>query len=258
MSKVVIIGAGRAAWALGVNLQAAGHEVIQIWSRSEANAAALAHKLHTSYTCDLNTIDPAADIYLLSISDDAAAAVAAQIHLTQGVIAHTSGISPVEILSSCGVPYGVFYPFVSMSREVQPDFTQVTVLVESPDPDCLDILTTLAQSLSDHVRPVEATQRMHLHLAAVFAHNFTNHLIHIAEILLQQHGMRLDDIRPLLHQHAKALETHSPEVLQTGVAIRGDTRAMERHLSLLESHPDFKAIYALLSSSIKDIYHLDT
>ena len=73
--KVVLIGAGNLATNLGKALFRAGHEVVQVWSRSEASARALAEVLKCAYTTDLKEVVKSADVFIISVKDSALAEV---------------------------------------------------------------------------------------------------------------------------------------------------------------------------------------
>ena len=107
---------------------------------------------------------------------------------------------------------------------------------------------------SDNVNAVDESQRQTLHLAAVFANNFTNHIYSIAEKILVEKRLSFDDLRPLIASHIQNVLAHSPSELQTGPAIRGDQSTLDIHMDLLKAHPDYKEIYSLLTTSIQDIH----
>ena len=92
-------------------------------------------------------------------------------------------------------------------------------------------------------------QRRHLHLAAVFACNFTNHLYAIAAELLEKQHLPFDALRPLIRETAAKIESLTPIDAQTGPAIRYDRNIMQRHIDLLDDN-DEKEIYRLLSRHI--------
>jgi predicted short-subunit dehydrogenase-like oxidoreductase (DUF2520 family) len=89
------------------------------------------------------------------------------------------------------------------------------------------------------------------HLAAVFACNFTNHFYALAEDILEQNGMTLDILRPLIKKTANNVLVESPKGLQTGPAKRNDVKVMEEHLQLLSKQsPELEKLYKELSDSI--------
>ena len=258
MATISLIGSGNTATALGIALKTVGHTIAEVWSRTEENARKLAQLLGCNYVVDISAIKPDSDFYLAAVKDDAIEELAKRFPRTDKIVAHTSGIKSKDLLRSAGDNYGIFYPNVSMTKGVPVDLNPVLFMIEGANEITCSALKELADSITTNAKIVAEKQRQSLHVASVFANNFTNHLLHIAEILLHEHGMSMDDIRPLLRLHATAIETHSPAVLQTGVAMRGDKMAMERHLSLLQSHPAYRDIYALLSSSIQQTHHAHT
>jgi hypothetical protein len=91
---------------------------------------------------------------------------------------------------------------------------------------------------------------MRLHLAAVIASNFTNHLFSISEQLLEQEHLSFTLLKPLIEETvAKAFEL-SPLKAQTGPAIRHNHEVMRKHRLLLREFPKLMQIYEVMSDSI--------
>ena len=111
----------------------------------------------------------------------------------------------------------------------------------------------LLKPLSKHIYEINSSQRKVLHLAAVLANNFSNHLFALSSRLLKDHGMTPDLLKPLILETAKKVQKHSPEEMQTGPAIRGDVNVIDAHLELLKGQPQLEAIYKLLTSSIENL-----
>ena len=253
MAAITLIGAGNAATALGRALYRAGHRIVQVWSRTEANAARLAAEVNASATADLQDITPDADIYILAVKDDAIESTAKALPLRGKILAHTSGIKSKDLLHS-SVNYGIFYPFVSMTKDGDSDFAEVLLMVEGNNEATLKMLTEIAGTISQKVKQVNEHDRQSLHLAAVFANNFTNYLYTVSELLLTESGLVFDDLRPLISAHVQRVLTQSPQQLQTGPAIRRDQSTIDVHLDLLSKHQDLKELYSLLTSSIQGLY----
>ena len=96
------------------------------------------------------------DIILISVSDAALPEVAANLaqHLDIGnkpIVAHTSGTTPMDVLSQLDVPYGVFYPMQTFSKDVELNYAEIPVFIEASDAGVADVLTELAGSFSGHV-----------------------------------------------------------------------------------------------------------
>jgi hypothetical protein len=93
-------------------------------------------------------------------------------------------------------------------------------------------------------------QRLFLHLAAVFANNFSNHMFSLAEGITLDHGLSFELLKPLIEETAAKAMTSSPRRVQTGPAFRENRRVMEKHLALLQEHPDLQILYRLISENI--------
>ena len=251
MAKISLIGSGKTATALGKALALEGHEFVQVWSRSEANANDLARQLNAKATTDLAAINADANIYLIAVKDDAIGEVAGQLKIGDKIVAHTSGIKSKEVLKAASPNYGIFYPYVSMTKESDVNFNNVLMMIEGSSEESVDALLTLANTISINVRIVVEDQRQSLHLAAVFAQNFTNHMYTVAEKILDDKGFSFEELRQLIVVHISSLLSFDPSVLQTGPAIRHDSTTIEDHLRLLENNKEMKDLYLTMTEAIQ-------
>lgn len=243
--KIVLLGSGNVASALGGALQLAQHDVVAVWSRTIAHAKELADKLHTAFTDELSDLPEDADLYILSVSDDAIKTVAADVFFDGKALVHTSGTSSIHIQKISGV----FYPLQTFSKKRAVDFTKVPVIVEGLTAELTNMLLELGRSISKTVQVGNSAQRKALHVAAVFANNFSNHLFSIAEDILNANGMDFDLIKPLIAETAAKVQVLSPKLAQTGPAVRNDQLTINTHLAFLTEHPALE-LYALLSKII--------
>ena len=69
--RIALIGAGNVATCLGVALQQAGWEIIQVYSRTEISASELANRLQVPYVTSVEEVCTDADIYIVAVKDDA-------------------------------------------------------------------------------------------------------------------------------------------------------------------------------------------
>ena len=69
--KIVFPGSGTLATHLSLALKAAGEDIIQIFSRTQEHAQALADKLHCDSCVSISDIRTDADVYIFSVKDDA-------------------------------------------------------------------------------------------------------------------------------------------------------------------------------------------
>lgn len=248
--NIVILGTGNVATHMGQAFRKAGLHVLQVYGRRHAEAARLAGLLGTTYTAALDKLHPEADLYLMAVSDDAIASLAGTFPFSDKLLAHTSGSVGLDALSAAGSHTAVFYPLQTFSAGRDIDISQVPFCLESRQEDDLQTLQQLASLLSTHVCHISSEDRRLLHLAAVFACNFTNHMYAVAEQLLNTQGLPFDMLRPLITETAAKAVEGSPKAVQTGPAARNNKEIMEHHLDLLSGYPDFQKIYELVSQSI--------
>lgn len=198
----------------------------------------------------LNDLPDHSDLILISVKDDAIGSVAQRVTGKADMIAHTSGSVSIDILRDCAKHYGVFYPLQTFSKNSELNYLEIPFFIEGNDAETVSNLKTIAQSISSKVFEADSSKRKRLHIAAVFACNFSNHLVAIADDLLQEDGMDYKVLLPLLKETVRKLDTLPPKDAQTGPAVRNDQKVISSHEDMLADHPDRLAIYRLLSSSI--------
>lgn len=251
---IVILGSGNVATQLGKTLADTGYNISQIWSRKLANAKVLAELIDTDYTDRLDALNRKADLYIISVVDDAISDLLRQLtcldNPLEGMVVHTSGSTPIEIFQKAFDNYGVFYPFQTFSKSKLVEFGKIPILVEASDKPQLDLLKNLAASISDDVRLASSAQRKSLHIAGVFACNYTNYLYSIAQQLLEENNLDFDLIRPLIKETADKVQLHAPKDVQTGPAIRKDLSILSDHMKFLEDKRKWQEIYKLLSDQL--------
>jgi predicted short-subunit dehydrogenase-like oxidoreductase (DUF2520 family) len=248
--RITLIGSGNVATHLGAALKNAGHQIVQVYSRNAQHAALLAYHIKAEPTDDLQQITADADLFMISVSDDAIDELAAMLAVHGKPIVHTSGATALQVLLKYTDQAGVFYPLQTFSKSKEVDFWQVPMCIEAAYEDLTIELKELAQTISNNVSLVDSAQRKVLHLAAVFACNFPNYLYHAAQQLLAEHDLNFNLLRPLIAETAQKVEYQMPSDVQTGPAVRGDNKTMTAHLGLLQNEPQLKEIYTVLSQAI--------
>ena len=249
--KIVLLGSGNVATHLAQALVAKGEEMVQVFSQSLRNAISLTDLVGGEPIDDLTQVNNSADLYIIAVKDDAIAGIADRLKSVSGLVAHTSGTTDMTVISSKVEHAGVFYPLQTFSKAKPVFFDEIPLCIEATDEKQLKVLNTLASKLSNRVYQVDGNQRKILHLAAVFACNFPNHLYALANQLLQQHQLDFEIIRPLIKETADKVMTNLPESVQTGPAIREDETTLNKHFSMLSNVPELQNIYQTLSDSIK-------
>ena len=248
--EIVIIGSGNTAAVLGRKFKAASHHILQVVSRNASDASTLAYEWNTVSTNYLSAINHNAEVYIIAVTDDAIAEVAKDLKLPGKVAAHTAASVPMDILKAITKHYGVFYPLQSLRKDMKalPD---IPVFWEGSDDKAKKTLEALAHSIAEEkVTEAGDDARLKLHIAAVIVSNFPNHLYALAEQYCRKEGLDFRQLLPLIEETATRIKDISPAKAQTGPAIRHDDETIQKHLALLNDHPQLKKIYELLTESI--------
>lgn len=247
---ISIIGSGNTAWHLSKMLKASGNKILEVVGRNKTAVTELAKEVCATPNFSFKDIHPESDLILLCVKDDAIEEVANLLPKTKTIVAHTSGFRSKDILKSCSENIGIFYPLQTMQKGWVISFEYVPFLVEGSNKDVEYTLYALAAQLSRTIYYVSEAQRQHIHVAAVFANNFPNHLWALAEKILKSQDLSLDLLRPLMEQSAQNVQQLSPIGLQTGPAVRKDFYTIDEHLKLLEATPEWNKVYAAITESI--------
>lgn len=249
---IVFIGAGNVATHLAKALSGRGFRIAQVYSCTEDAAQALAAVLDAPCTTDLSAVIPDAALYIVALRDEAFVRLLPEIVAGKedALWVHTAGSIPMQVWEGHVRRYGVLYPMQTFSKQREVDFAHIPLFVEAVSETENRLLKELAALLSDKVYEADSVQRKSLHLAAVFACNFTNHLYAVAEELLTKYGLPFEVMLPLIDETARKVHRLSPRQAQTGPAVRYDRNVMEAHLQMLAGEPAWQELYRLLSDGI--------
>lgn len=198
----------------------------------------------------LEGLPPDADLYIIAVKDEALPDVAGKLRNARGIVAHTSGSLPMQILDT---PHrGVFYPLQSFTKDIDVNMKEVPILIEGCSQEVTDILKGYAGLISDNVLVADSERRKMIHLAAVFANNFVNHLLLYSERILNGVSIDFSVLRPLVETTVSKAFTHGPAASQTGPAVRGDMNVIGRQCSMLGEDTLSRNIYDLMTRSIME------
>ncbi len=243
--SIGIIGSGNVAEGLAVSFHAAGIPVHCIVSRNARTGKKLAKSVDAVFN---PTIDTAANIsiWFVCIPDDALNAFTASLKKSGATFVHTSGSVPLSIFTG-NSSAGVFYPLQSFTKGVKVNFKSIPVCIEASDAATEKKLKQLARKISGNVRVLNSEERAHLHLAAVFANNFSNACFSMAELLLKEYNLPFNLLSALIKTTADKALHDSPMHVQTGPAKRNDEKILRKHKTMLKAHPDLLRIYKEMS-----------
>ncbi|WP_369048565.1 Rossmann-like and DUF2520 domain-containing protein [Tenacibaculum sp. UWU-22] len=190
---------------------------------------------------------PLVDITIIAISDDAIASVSSKIN--NPLVVHTSGSIAMESLKN-PTRKGVFYMLQTFSKEKEVDFSKVPFCIEAENKKDLELLELLAKKIGEKIYPITSKERQYLHVAAVFANNFSNHMYKIANDICDTHQIPFEILHPLIIETGEKATQMPPKNAQTGPAIRNDKKTIQNHISLLDFEQ--QKIYKLLTKSIQN------
>ena len=249
--RVVVIGSGNVAESLAQAVaEAEGLELVQIFARNEGRGRKVAELAQTEWSgSELKE----ADLYLISVSDNAVAEVAKSLPIPDGaVVAHTAGCCTLDSLAP-HTHRAVFYPFQTFTAGRKVDFAKGYIFLEGATDHALKTVNEVAHALTENVLPADTARRAVIHLSGVFACNFANAMYANAAEVLAQEGLPFDIVAPVIEETAKkVIESKNPAHSQTGPARRGDTQTLERHRKMLADEAQKREIYDKIS---EDIWH---
>ncbi len=249
MYKIAIIGYGNLGFHLVNHLSEAGYSITQVFTRDKTKSRISKYKI--DFIDDLKLLNNDADVYFLPVKDDALNEVAKQLSLKGKMVAHCSASVEMNVLKNCTADFGVFYPLQTFSREVEVDFRNIPILIEAVNKKTISVLKEIASSLSDEVIEVNHQQRLAVHVAAVFANNFSNHLFSVAEEILKKENISYKILLPLIEETVRKVKDLAPSKSQTGPAKREDDKTIQKHLKFLSDKKDLKNLYTIISEQIK-------
>jgi predicted short-subunit dehydrogenase-like oxidoreductase (DUF2520 family) len=253
MKHISIAGSGNVATHLAHAFVCAGIKIDKIYSRNLKHAFKLASTVGALAVDNVAEFENTSQVLLIALPDRVIPYFAGELQQAgnfHGIVAHTCGSQPLSVLGSVFEKAGVFYPLQTFNRFNKPDMRQVPFCIEGSGDEVQEMLARLAGLISADVRFIDSYQRAMLHLAAVFACNFTNHMYALSADILKNAGVGHDILRPLILETAQQVGTMNPGFSQTGPAVRGDLVTMTFHQEVLKDFPHLQELYQQISESI--------
>ena len=247
--KIVIIGSGNVAFHLAKAFTQNNIEVSQIFGRNEVELNKISEELNIPYSTK-ELAD--ADLYLISVSDSAVEQVSDLIKTEKALVAHTSGSLPIETLNG-DYRKASFYPLQTFSKTKNLDYSKIPFFIEAENQIDEKSLFELASLISDNVETSDYEKRKYIHLTAVFACNFVNHLFARAKEISDSQDLDFNYFIPLIDETVEKIHHLEPKTAQTGPAVRGDKRVLKLHEDLITDEEHLK-IYKLMNESIQKMY----
>ena len=248
--KLVILGSGNVAFHLAKAFTENHITVSQIYGRNEKDLKKIAILNSIPYSTDQLDV---ADLYIIAVSDSSVGEVSKIITQKNCLVAHTSGSLPKEVLKG-DYRKAVFYPLQTFSKSKALDYSQIPFFLESEGADDLQLMKDIAIQISENVEVSTYQKRKFVHLSAVFACNFVNHLFARSKEITDSQDIPFKYLFPLIEETVNKIQEIEPKLAQTGPSVRNDVRITQMQEDMLEG--ELLHIYQTMNESIKEMYEL--
>ena len=253
--KLGFIGAGRAATALALGLQARGYTVAAVASRSPSSAEKLAGRLEgCAAYADPQRVADACDLIFITTPDAAIEPVASQLGWRAGTwVVHCSGAESAGILEPAreqGALVGSFHPMQTFPGAESVDvsvLSGIAYAVEGPPP-LSDALEEMARALGGWPVEIGPQDRALYHLSGFLACGAVVALMAQASEIWRAMGYTREEgqevLLPILRSTVDSIEARGIPAALTGPVSRGDIGTVVKHLDALEKRaPSVVPIY---------------
>lgn len=248
MVKVVVLGAGNVGIHLCKTLENNSKVLLLQNYNRKGNSIPDCYVPVTNQLSDIVS----ADIYIVTYTDNALLKTSESFKNLDGLVVHTSGGTPMKVFNNLD-NFGVFYPLQSFNKVIPVNFLNIPIAIEANTKSNELLLLSLANNISRQVYHINSKQRNALHVAAVFANNFSNFMYTQAKNVCDDNNIDFSILKPLINETIHKLAHENPEEAQTGPAIRKDSKTIERHLEIIKEDQQ-KELYTVLTKAIQKHY----
>lgn len=249
--KIVIIGSGNVAYHLLTAFKKNDISVAQIFGRNDTVLREISEEFHIPYSTKYLE---EAELYIISVNDSSIADVSKKISKKDCLVAHTSGSMSLNSLLG-SYRKSVFYPLQTFSKEKPLNYSEIPFFINAENEKDKNALKDLASKISDKVMFADDEKRKYIHLTAVFACNFVNHLYTKSKEISDKQNIPFSYFLPLIDETTKKIHFIDPKDAQTGPAIRNDKKTVKLHELLIHDEEALK-IYKTINQSIRKMYEL--
>lgn len=254
--NIIIIGVGNVASHIADSFQSNENiKLLQVFNhRNSKEAKQFSKKLECNLETNYSKINTNADIYIIAVKDDIIEDVAKKIAFLKlkGIVVHTSGSVEMNVLNNISSKIGVYYPLQTFYKDAQIHWETTPILIEGNSKATETTLKQFASLISKKVKIVKSNSRLQIHLAAVFACNFTNAMyVSAYEIIEKNIGKKDTDLLlPIMRHSFQKLQHIHPKQAQTGPAMRRDKLVMKKHIDLIKDNKQLAQVYKIISDLI--------
>ena len=248
--KIVLIGSGNVAFHIAEMLKSIDINIYQVYNINNESGKKLAKKYNSKFTNNIIEIEPNADLYIIAIKDNFISELIDKLNINKGIIVHTSGTTDISVFANKFDNFGILYPLQTFTKNIKLNYKEIPFLIEANNDKTLSFINNIARSISESVIEANSEQRKTIHIAAVFACNFTNYLYSIADDLLEKQNLNFELLKPLIKETTRKAIESKPKKNQTGPAKRKDIVVINRHLETLKGNNEIQKLYGMISDMI--------
>lgn len=253
MANINIIGAGNVAWHISNALTNTDFEVQQIFSRNFSSAQKMANTFGYQAVNALAYFKDAKAI-IVAVDDDEIENVAKQLsNVGDTLVIHTSGSVSIDAL----LPHenrAVLWLIESLRKDEKIAYKKIPAIVHYSNSYSNNLIYEIAKTISNVVHILADTERRALHLGAVMANNFTNHLFTLLKKFSDEKNIDFNLLQPIINSTLYNAQQNNPLTMQTGPAIRNDETTIDHHLKILQQNANLKEIYNAFTKSIQNTH----
>ena len=256
IKTISFIGSGNVATHLAIALNAKGFTIDTILSQTLQNATELASKVDARGIDQLNQLQQTSDLYIISLKDDVIDTYLKGLNLKNQYVVHTSGSYETSKLAKLSSKTGSFYPLQTFNKNVYVEFNSIPIIIESKDSAIIKSLLDVAETLTNTIHILTASQKKALHISAIGINNFTYFILSKSKNYCKINNLEFSLLEPLLKQTIDSFSNEeNPLQKQTGPAKRGDLTIIKNHIEALSGDKEFQALYKDLSQYILSEFH---
>ena len=254
-----IIGIGKVGTTLAQLWYDAGYDITAVYNRNTISAQMLAGKIASTCMESVDAVIEAADLIMLSVSDDAIAAIVEVITISDlrgKAFVHNSGAYDTGVLRPLavrGAAVGSLHPAfpfadVGMALKTLPG---ATFAIEADQLQLLQWLRELVTVLDGYCIEIPVGQKSAYHAALVIASNYTVTLYAAAQRVLNSMCDDLDAVNnaldTLMTATIKNLSQHGIPNALTGPLTRADAGTIHAHIEAIKDDPVLLHAYQSLA-----------
>lgn len=248
MKKVIVLGFGNlASHLISFIKESKQLELIQIYTRNLDKIQS--DNLKQICTDEYIKIKEA-DIYIISVSDNAITEVSQNLPFSNKFVVHTSGSADLTNLDSKN-RRGVFYPLQTFTKNKPVIFSEIPFCLETEFEEDYNFLQQFALYFSQKIYKITSEQRKYIHVSAVFVSNFANHMFTLGNEICKENHIPFEIFKPLIQETVNKIGILEPIEAQTGPAVRNDSKTIKKHLELI-GNEKIKSLYLEITESIQN------